>query len=129
MGRVPAQNLTSGSYSSQKTLWVAFDDDSVSISAEPPGREAWSYTLRWDDIVALKFQGQRALESDDVYIWTNLEGRSLVVPADCCGGSDFIDELITRGYFESEAFTEAMLTPYGSYIWPEELSQLPPNKY
>lgn len=52
---------------------VTFDDDSISISAEPPGGEAWSHTIPWEEIVALMFPGRGGLESDDVYIWTGLE--------------------------------------------------------
>ena len=104
----------------EKWYEVSFTSSEIKISASPPGRDAWTQLFFWEDIIRVMFQGEGIDASDGIYIWTTKRPESYVVPTDSKGGEKLIKELISRGYFESEKFQEAVLSPYGVYCWPED---------
>ncbi len=99
---------------------VSFDDSQISISAQPPGKDSWEQSITWVSIIRVLWKGEGGLTSDGVYLFTSERSESYVVPTDAEGGDSFVEELITRGYFSSNKFTEAVLNPYGIYCWPDD---------
>ena len=99
---------------------VEFDQEAIIISANPPGKDSWTQQVRWTEIERVIFQGEGAELSDGVYLFSVNRPESYVVPTECKGGDELVNELISRGIFDSEKFTEAVLSPFGYYCWPDD---------
>lgn len=99
---------------------VSFDESWINISARPPGKDAWQRSVKWSAIIRVLWQGEGGLVSDGIYLFTSERKESYVVPTDSKGGDRLVEELINRGYFASEKFTETVTDPYGFYCWPED---------
>jgi hypothetical protein len=103
-----------------KWYQVVFDDHLITINASPPGRHPWKQSVEWGKVVRVLFQGNGLERSDEVIFWSDERPEGYVVPTDCNGGREIVDELIARGYFSSKNFTDTVLSPYGMYCWPED---------
>jgi len=99
---------------------VAFDAETVSLSARPPGRKPWTQGFRWTDIERVCFKAEGLEASDGVYIFTRLRPESFVIPTEARGGSEFWAEVIRRGHFDPELAISAASSVSGTFCWPPE---------
>lgn len=104
----------------EKWFQVTFDEIKITITANPPGRNSWQQTLEWDNLIRVIFQGEGGYSSDTLFLFSSLRPESYVIPTDAKGGQELIDKLIAKGIFNSKNFTDAVLSPYGIYCWPED---------
>ena len=104
----------------KKWYWVVFDEHKITIKASPPGRDPWEQSVEWNRVIRVLFQGNGLEGSDEVIFWSDERPEGYVVPTECNGGSEIVNDLISRGYFASQKFTDAVLSPYGEYCWPED---------
>ena len=98
---------------------VEFDARVITISASPPGREAWCQKVRWDTVVRVCFEAEELLISDAIYLFTNLRPESYVVPTEARGGAELWGEILDRRLFDAElAIEAAAATSKSLFCWP-----------
>ncbi len=103
-------------------FFVTFDDQQVLLDVRPPGREPWSAAILWSEVNRICFVGEGLDASDGIYLYVNYREESFVVPVEASGGEAFVEELISRDYFASEAFVAALSSPYGMFCWPDDVT-------
>src|SRR6266851_1312598 len=97
---------------------VTTDDQNIHLAVRPPGRDPWVADIPWDSIIRVCFAAEGPLISDGLYIYTNLRPESWAVPAEAAGGSHLLDELVSRGLFDANVLTMALLATHGLFCWP-----------
>ncbi len=100
---------------------VSFNDEEVFIEAEPPGKKAWQQSFRWNNVKNICFKAEADIVSDGIYVFTTDREESYVIPAEAKGGSEFWEEILNRGLFDSELAVEAATSTGGLYCWPDEI--------
>ena len=100
-------------------FFVSFDDVTVHVKAQPPGRDAWEQSFPWSAIERVCFKDEGIYASDGLYIFTNLRPESFVIPTEGNGGEAFFAALHAKGFFPTEIFSAAISsTDGGTYCWP-----------
>jgi hypothetical protein len=98
---------------------VTFDDECVTMTAKPPGRDSWEQSFRWSEVERVCFKSEGALASDGIYIFTTQRPESFVVPTEAKGGVEFWSEILERRLFSSDlAIKAATLTGGEILCWP-----------
>jgi len=97
---------------------VSWDDDTIHLTAAPPGRSAWSDEFGWSAITRVCFKAEGVGVSDGVYVYTRMRPESYVIPIEAAGGAAFWDEVVRRGLFDAELAIEAASAPEGLFCWP-----------
>src|SRR4051812_35017003 len=88
-------NMTPSEHTLGTWFHVTFDDNEIHWNVTPPGREAWSASCRWEDIVRVCFKTSESFEtSDDVFIFSKHRPESYVVPTEAHGGSELWSEIL-----------------------------------
>lgn len=121
MGRLWARLV--GPFGNQRLSdWyhVTFDDERVTVRAEPPWRRPWEQQFAWGAIERVVFKAEGRSASDGIYVFTSDRPESYVIPTEAEGASSFWDELITRGLFDPDLAIEATASMQGIFIWPSE---------
>jgi hypothetical protein len=99
---------------------VTFDDRSVRVRAEPPGREPWSQEFAWDTVIRVCFKAEDMWVSDGIYVFTSGRPESYVIPTEASGGPEFWSEILRRKLFDAGLSLEAVKSPGGLYCWPPD---------
>jgi hypothetical protein len=99
---------------------VRFDETTVYINAEPPGRNKWEDSFRWEDIIRVVYQVEGRYISDGIYVFTNQRAESYAIPIEADGGPEFWAKLIKLGYFNSELAVKINGATEGIFEWPPE---------
>lgn len=99
---------------------VTFDDEQVSIRAEPPGKEAWSDELTWSSIERVCFKAEDLGVSDGIYVFTSARPESYAIPIEANGGLEFWDEILRRKLFDAALAIEAASATDGVFCWPPD---------
>ncbi len=99
---------------------VAFDDERVSIRAEPPGRDPWAQEFSWSTVERICFKAEDFFVSDGIYVFTSQRPESYVIPTEAEGGAELWVEIIRRGLFDPQLAIEAMRSPGGLFVWPPD---------
>lgn len=98
---------------------VTFDDECVTMTAKPPGRDPWEQSFRWSEVERVCFKSEGALASDGVYIFATQRSESFVVPTEAKGGTDFWAKILERGLFPADLATKAATLSGGEILcWP-----------
>ena len=97
---------------------VTFDAASVCTKVTPPGREAWSDSFRWADVMRVCFGLEDLFTSDGIYVFTKTRPQSYVIPAEASGGAEFVNELLRRKLFDPELLIKASSSTAGLFCWP-----------
>jgi len=97
---------------------VITDDRTIRLSVSPPSRSAWEAAIPWTSIIQVCFAAEGPLESDGLYIFTNLRPESWAVPVEAAGGADLLTELIQRGLFDAGLAITAAQATCGLFCWP-----------
>lgn len=64
----PAEIRSDGAPAEIEWFQVSYDEDEVFLAAQPPGREPWTQTFRWNSVVRICFKAEDYLASDGIYI-------------------------------------------------------------
>ncbi len=99
---------------------VVTDDQSIHLSATPPGRPPWQAVLPWSSITRVCFAAEGPFLSDGLYLFISLRPESWVVSVEAVGGSSLLQELIRRRLFDPALAIRAMTAPSGLFCWPDE---------
>ncbi len=94
---------------------VVTDDQSIHLSATPPGRPPWQAVLPWSSITRVCFAAEGPFLSDGLYLFTSLRPESWVVPVEAVGGSSLLQELIRRRLFDPALAIRATTGPSGLF--------------
>lgn len=97
---------------------VSFDETGVQINAQPPGREPWSQSFRWDAVERICFKAEDMLVSDGIYVFTSDRAQSYAIPTEAVGGTELWEEILRRDLFNAELAIEAACSEGGLYCWP-----------
>ena len=100
--------------------FVTFDDEKVSIRAEPPGKEAWSAEFTWRSIERVCFKAEELYVSDGIYVFTSARPESYAIPIEANGGGELWGEILRRKLFDAELALEAVGSTAGVFCWPPE---------
>jgi hypothetical protein len=99
---------------------VEFDDERVTLSARPPGRDAWEQSFLWSEVNRVCFKSEEVSISDGIYIFTTQRAESFVVPTEATGGIEFWSKVIELGLFPSELAIQAATSGVGAFLcWPK----------
>ena len=98
--------------------FVRFDEEGIHVRVEPPWREAWSDTRRWDEIVRIGFEATDVLESDAMHLVSRGEERVRSIPTEASGGEELWTEILRRELFDAELAIQAAGADQGLYFWP-----------
>jgi hypothetical protein len=99
---------------------VRFDETTVHIEAEPPGRNPWKDSFRWEDIVRVVYEVEGAYLSDGIYIFTKKRPESYAIPVEADGGPQFWRQLLKLGYFDPALAKKIPGATGGRFEWPTE---------
>lgn len=98
---------------------VEFDEHRVTLSARPPGRDAWVQSFKWSEVTRVCFKSEGVTLSDGVYVFTSQRPESFVVPTEAKGGVDFWNRVVERGLFPAEMAIRAATSSEGQMLcWP-----------
>jgi hypothetical protein len=103
-----------------KRFFVSFDETTIHMRAEPPGRPAWSQDFAWDSVVRVCFKAEDVFMSDGIYVFTSQRPGSYVIPTEAQGGVEFWSEILRRKLFDATLAIEAASSSGGLYCWPAE---------
>lgn len=96
---------------------VSFNENSVRLEVEPPGKTPWTAEFSWANIVRVCFKADFPL-SDGIYIFTLGRSASYAIPIDAQGGGEFWSEILRRGLFDAGRAIEAATSVHGLFCWP-----------
>jgi hypothetical protein len=96
---------------------VTFDDQEVTLDVTPRHRAPWRQSFAWSSVIRVCFKPEYPI-SDGLYIFTRERPESYVVPVECVGGGELLDQLIVRGLFHAEVAIEAASATKGLFCWP-----------
>ena len=99
---------------------VTFDDRSVYMRAEPPGKPAWSQEFTWESVVRVCFATEDFTLSDGVYVFTTQRPEGYDIPTEARGGGDFWNEIVRRKLFDAKLAVDAMASTGRLYCWPPD---------
>jgi hypothetical protein len=99
-------------------FFVTFDDTTVRLRVEPPGKPAWSDAFAWDTVARVCFAAEDYTVSDGIYVFTSQRPESYAIPAEASGGSELWNEIVRRGLFGAELAIVAMSSTGGLFCWP-----------
>lgn len=100
-------------------FFVTFNDFEVMVQAKPPGRASWERSFPWSSVLRVCFKDEGLTASDGIYVFTSLRAESFTIPTEASGGSEFFDQLVSRGLFPGEIASQAITsTDGGLYCWP-----------
>lgn len=101
-----------GSKYSALSEWfvLTFDDEEIRFDVNPPGGDGWHAHVKWKSIVRVCFKAGDFIESDEVYIFTDVRPESYLFPTQAGGASDVWGEIIRRGHFDAELAIKAALS-------------------
>ena len=97
---------------------MAFDEENVHLAAQPPGRESWTQSFRWDAVQRICFKAEDMLVSDGIYVFTSTRPESYVIPTEAIGGAKLWEEILRRRLFDHQLAIEAAASAGGLYCWP-----------
>jgi hypothetical protein len=97
---------------------VTMSDEAISLSVSAPGGPAWQAVIPWDSIIRVCFAAEGPLESDGLYIFTDLRPESWAIPIEADGGTDLLHELVRRRLFDARLAITAALALSGLFCWP-----------
>jgi hypothetical protein len=119
LARIKAWRKNRGTKSLDRWFLVSFDDLTVNIRAEPPGKARWTQSFPWSSVTRVCFKDEGPWASDGIYVFTSLRPESFVIPTEASGGSEFFGALVGRGLFPEELMSKAVTaTDGGIYCWP-----------
>ena len=99
-------------------FFVTFDDHTVRLHVEPPGRQAWAAAFTWASIVRICFEAADWCASDSIYVFTSQRPQSYVIPTEAHGGNEFWNEIIRRKLFDASLAIDAATTEGRLFCWP-----------
>ena len=97
---------------------VTFDEVAICLDVSPPGKDAWSYKLRWEDIRRVCFEATDYLNSDRLHLFTGDSDENTVIPIEANGGSELWTEILDRQLFDAELAIHALTAMEGIFCWP-----------
>jgi hypothetical protein len=97
---------------------VHFNQKKVYIHAEPPGRDSWEDSFRWEDIIRVVYQAEGPYLSDGIYVFTSQRAESYVIPVEADGGPEFWKQLIKLGHFDADLAKKVAGSTEGIFEWP-----------
>src|SRR5438045_1037822 len=97
---------------------VTFDDQTVVLSAAPPGRDPWTQQFHWNSIIRVCFAAEDLYQSDGIYIFTTQRPESYAIPTEAIGGHELWSEILRRKLFDSKLAIEAAMSFKKLYCWP-----------
>lgn len=97
---------------------ITFDEVGFTRHVAPPGGEAWTDSVQWDEIVRVCLEMQDFLGTDSLYVFTAARPESYQMPLLAEGGQELLNELIRRKLFPAELAIKAA-SGEGVYCWPE----------
>lgn len=98
---------------------MEYDEQTIRIQADPPGKSSWTQALAWDSIerrVAFKAEGPHT--SDGIYLFTSARPESYVIPIEAEGGGELWMEILRRGLFDAELAVKVAGSTGGVFVWP-----------
>lgn len=98
---------------------VTFDETGFTRQVAPPGGEAWTDSVRWDEIVRVCLEMEDFLGSDSLYVFTATRPESYQMPLQAESVRALLSELIQRKLFEAQLAIDAAMGE-GVYCWPEK---------
>jgi hypothetical protein len=101
-------------------FFVTFDDKTVRMRAEPPGKEPWAQEFAWDTVVRVCFRAEDLFVSDGVYVFTTQRPESYVIPTEARGGGELWSEILRRKLFDAALAAEAASSTGGLFCWPPD---------
>jgi hypothetical protein len=99
---------------------VTFDDVGVHRAAQPPGREPWSDTLAWADIIRVCLEVEEFVSTEGLYLFSRQRPESYAIPMQADGGPELLQALIERGLFDAQLAIDAAAAESGLFCWPPE---------
>lgn len=100
---------------------VSFDEEYIYRDVDPPDRENWNDRLYWTDIIRVCFkQGAEFFETDELYIFTNKQEASYLIPLEADGGLELWNEIIQRDLFDAELAIKIATGSNELHCWPED---------
>jgi hypothetical protein len=98
---------------------VNFDETGVELNVEPPGREPWKSSIKWERVIRVCFKSGDLLSSDEIYIFTDERPESWLIPTEAFGGMELWYEIIERGLFDAETAIKAATGTNELFCCPE----------
>ncbi|HEY0512682.1 MAG TPA: hypothetical protein VGH73_12305 [Thermoanaerobaculia bacterium] len=96
---------------------VTFDDRGVTLDVTPANEAPWRQSFAWSSVIRVCFKPEEWI-SDGLYIFTRERPQSYVIPVECSGGAELLDQLIVRDLFGAKVAIEAASSIDGLFCWP-----------
>jgi len=107
-----------GKYHSMDWYIVVFDETGFTRRVAPPGGEAWTDSVTWDEIVRVCLEMEGLYGSDSLFVFTATRPESYQMPLQAESVQALLSELIQRRLFDAQLAIDATLGE-GVYCWPK----------
>lgn len=98
---------------------VEWDEERVTLRAEPPGGEPWTQSFAWERLVRVCFLAGGPFSSDELYLFIDDRPESYLIPTEASGGLELLQALTARGKFPADVAIEAATLGEGEMVcWP-----------
>lgn len=99
---------------------VSFSKTQIELNVEPPGREPWKSSIKWERIIRICFKSGDLLSSDEIFIFTDERPESWFIPTEASGGIEVWYEILKRGLFDAETAIKAATATNELFCCPED---------
>ncbi len=96
-----------------------FDESGIYLKVDPPGRESWANTIKWERIIRICFKSGDIFSSDELYIFTDERPESWLIPTEAFGGIELWNEIIERRLFDAETAIKAATATNELFCCPD----------
>jgi hypothetical protein len=106
---------------------VGFDDSAIALQVSPPNEIPWEETIAWERIIQVCFKTGDWMESDEIYLFTDEQPESYVIPTEAEGGHALWSEIVARKWFDAEMAIQAATTTHELFCSPLKGEQREPE--
>jgi len=100
--------------------FVRYDKEYIYRKVEAPGKEPWSDSFKWDDIIRICFNATYCLCPDEYLFFTSERPESYLIPSEANGAFELWNAVLEKELFDSELAIKAATSVNGLFCWPRE---------
>ena len=102
-------------------LWyhVKFDDEKIYIIITHRDRDPTKVELWWENIIRICYVPMSYIGPDEIYIFTNQQEESFLIPSEALGATELWGEIVDRELYDAEKAIKVMSGKETQlYCWP-----------
>lgn len=94
---------------------VSFNDETVTLNVNPPGKTPLCDEFKWKDVIRVCFKAEGLHLSDGIYVFTSKRPENYVIPTEAKGGCELWGEIVGRGLFDADLAVKAAAASEGLF--------------